>query len=574
MLDFIINNKKAKIKYDVLDTYNNIQSGDSIELSVDSYINILPDDIISFYRKEGDDIEYYDEKIVKNVVFDGGEEEQNTAIFSLNSFSNINLNIVNAEYKEIDEAGFGPCYLFVFDKDIFANSVRGNVKKNVITQEDFDSLCVGDIFVRNDYLLYRKEDENINNSSLVSGKCELFWKQTNGDIIISQYGYVPCTLDGYDMKRALLFKYSQEIEDLKRNTDNFNIWVRDLRFFNYEYTDEENTLELVLKPGTKIRIRKGDPSLKISFDSDFSPYLLSNDGISQFLEEEAQKNISKTLDYEKQQFIPVVYAITGQDNHKETRVVNSICFYMHLRERDENWNVISNGKWVSYHGCGDGDRACYDDVDNVLENYDFNEEDIYYQRKCVSETFLRLSFYDSPYRGSQKLLHTAKLYLDENRLWTDYVEQIKSTNKDVKFYFLCTNKYDYNNKTEGFYLYLFPSNVKELKDGGSIYMKAELCHAKYGKTVPLTLPVYPNKDINGNIYPYNFGEGKNYKKIEQHDGRTFYSTDVDSLRNDMYIEIKIKYDAEGRRYVWYFDGANNVSDADNLEINLYEPKLL
>lgn len=560
MLKYSINNRNAVIRYDELTVSGFVQYDENhtADFVVSNYGNLYETDIFSIQREDGFRINFKDRRY-PNTVAQSGE----TQVVNINEFFDISLHIVSAETIEVSgETDIETYYLFKFDLKHnaitnFATNPRlasANIDKGtfyIYDESQIEELCVGDLFVKDDYFLYLRTESGY---TFVSEPCTLYWRDTNG-VEYESEGFVPCAGNGAELERYLMFPADSELKRLYNNYSTFSCRVKDLRFFWYEReeTDEGTIWHLTIKPGVTVSVRRGDFELSMPLDTIFSPYLLANDGIDTFLKEEAEKRINTPIDYEKQQFVPVVYSDAGN-----CLTVNKITFNIHLRSRDENWDIIPDEEWAQSTSADNGD--------NLLDNYDFTSEDIYYQRKCVSETFLKISFYDTMSRGTQKLLYTARLQLDKNRLWKEYVEN-KNTGIGVKinFYFVCTNKYDYSNKTEGFYLYLFPSNVKELKDGAAIYARFELCHAKYGKTVLLTQPVYPNKEI-----PVSQYSGKTYTK--EVSGRTF--TDMEELNEDIYVKIRLKYDEDNFRYVWFFDGAHNESDAKNLIINLYEPKIV
>ena len=549
MLKYQVNIKNAEVAYEKLAEYGNSsysactfvqepENGTVLMFLPNGICSrIFENDILSFYRKDGTFIEYNDERFVKESDIISGDTYVKFVQFPQQIF----LKIEETERKIIE----GETYvLFTFNREHYFDSREKPIKKNVLNEEDFEELCIGDYFVKNDYFIFEK----INSESAVciNSQCHLSWvNPIRGEKHAD--GIVPCLLDGSEMKSTLMFRYL-DVKDLYENYKSFMCWIKDNRFFKYN----EEFLEL--RPGTSVRLRKGDINVSFGADNVVSPYILSEDGVKQYLEDKAKTNVNEPIDYEKQQFSPVVYS------DDTLFFVNKITFYIHLRERDENWNVIPEGEWAGYGNCAEGSDRCFNYVDNVLGNYDFTEEDIYYQRKCVSETFLRISFYDRRDRGKQKLLYTAKLYLDENRLWSEYVNQKNNYKIYIPFLFTCTNKYDYNNKTEGFYLHLFQGDVKE-PGVHRIFMKAELCHAKYGKTIPLTMPFISYNDD---------WRGKNYLGLDA-SGKIF--TDMAELNKDMYPEINLKYDEESKQFVWFFEGAKEEEDAENLEIHLYEPKM-
>ena len=65
------------------------------------------------------------------------------------------------------------------------------------------------------------------------------------------------------------------------------------------------------------------------------------------------------------------------------------------------------------------------------------------------------------------------------------------------------------------------------------------------------------------------GMPKNNYVIEDSANTENSYIDMNSLFSDMYIEIKIKFDEDSKRYVWRFNDKNS----SNIVINLFEPKV-
>ena len=545
MLKHKINYLKNVVRYDALKASDFSSHGNEIYFYVDEYGNILKNNIISFYRKDGT-IEYSDDKIVECCEFlDSQDPNNGIQKVTIRGFSNIDLKIVSAYTKNVSGENY---VFFKFDKKHYANSYREKgIKAFLDTDEGYSELCDGDDFIKYDYFVFEK---NGGSASRINATCTIFWEDTFGNKYHAD-GLVPVSTNGHDMEKTIMFSFRGDIMNLYSN-QNSKCWVKDNRFFKYEIINEEtDRWRLYLTNGTKVRIRKGDAHIDIPINTDFSTQLFVDDSIDAFLKEEADKRIVSSLDYEKQQFTPVIV-----DNEAFLDIFK-ITFLPYLRTRDEDFNVLPDYGWEDLE----------EDGQQIIKNGIFTKEDIYYEHKCVSESFLRLSFYDSISRGTQKLLYTAKIYLDENSLWTKYVKSEDEQKEEVVLSFTVSNKNDYGNKTEGFYLHLFPGNIRELTDTenpATIYMKAEFCHAKYGKTIPLSMNAYPNTTNDADI---TYVE-KTYLKIS--DGNMY--TDMADLYNDMYAKITLKYDESNRRYVWYFENASVLS-ANELKIKLLEPKI-
>jgi hypothetical protein len=81
-------------------------------------------------------------------------------------------------------------------------------------------------------------------------------------------------------------------------------------------------------------------------------------------------------------------------------------------------------------------------------------------------------------------------------------------------------------------------------------MKAEFNHAKFGYTIPLAL----------------YKEGKNFK---------YQSGEVlTDVLNDLYTEVKIKYDNVNNRFTWKVPYTKKTDDNSKLQLFLIEPILM
>lgn len=265
-----------------------------------------------------------------------------------------------------------------------------------------------------------------------------------------------------------------------------------------------------------------------------------------------------------------------------------------------------------------GDLQYYPPSD-LLYFLKFTDDDVFYQKLKLSKSFLRLSFFDSPNPNTQNLLYTTTIFVSESNLFAKYINADKTqssyvtlrdrglmkeryvNNINEKIYtvdnqdivnkisvsteplqnvrnktlsfdemkrlscsFSIKNRYEAPESSEGFYLYLF----KEYSNGmheRSIYLKVEFNHAGEGKTVNFMQMYRQNGDkkqmINwGSKYSYN-----NYK-----DGYT-----LQELYEHLYIEIKVKYDKENKRFCYYLPEwmSEKNSDKNLMRLSLFEVKI-
>lgn len=207
---------------------------------------------------------------------------------------------------------------------------------------------------------------------------------------------------------------------------------------------------------------------------------------------------------------------------------------------------------------------------DLIGYLNFTDNDIYFRKKKVSQTFLRLSFYNSTDPIEQKLLFYSTVFLDSTSLYGKYIKQMlymkennlfenvenenvavvfcddenSSTRIDTKF--SITNEYDRTKSSEGFNLYLFASdrNISMEKNEKTIYMKVEFNHAGNGKTIPMIM--WPKKDDK------------------------YVSLTTENFFDSLYIPVKILY--LNGKYIYYIPDAFKNENGE-ISLVLFEPKL-
>ena len=266
-----------------------------------------------------------------------------------------------------------------------------------------------------------------------------------------------------------------------------------------------------------------------------------------------------------------------------------------------------------------------------------------YQKSKLKKSFVRILFYDSRDIKTQKLLFYSTIFLDTGVLYGKYVNNIETygyvsnngnsgmTGIDVNYEYNPSNeeisfnenkrlstrltirdKYNTDSCSEGFYLYLFNSNLP-MYIPNNIYMKIEYNHAGYGRTIPFIMPTdnlnYPIEPINNKDFPISYKEyiwnevddsyTGDYEVISEEDyenkngdenkvylyGNKKYilgeDINIKKLYSDLYIQISVKYDFDTNQFVWFLPrkfGYNNGFDNNNvyngkLVFNLFEPKI-
>lgn len=319
-------------------------------------------------------------------------------------------------------------------------------------------------------------------------------------------------------------------------------------------------------------------NITLPISSDSATELNDENIINNYFNEKKNELIPGIVDYEKRCFVP--YAFNKQS--KNFDLVNKIKFNLFFRDRRGSNNWVSNDTlgWFQYTMNDDGKTFSKTDIQtngDLLGNLGFNDEDIYYRKKKIEKSFLRLSFYDSPNPTQQMLLFYSTIFFDTGDLYNKYVNNIdeKGDGNELVYKDLGTDSltasftvYDRYNKqksSEGFYLYLFPDGLEDGKER-IIYMKVEFNHAGNGYTIPFILPW----DNNGNFV--RFGEN-GFPTSLMIDGN------LQKFYDYLYIPIGIRYKSDTNEFVYYLRGPYGVTlsssfyNNNTITINLYEPKI-
>jgi hypothetical protein len=309
--------------------------------------------------------------------------------------------------------------------------------------------------------------------------------------------------------------------------------------------------------------------------SETASELNDEDIMKEYFKEKRESLIPKILDYEKRCFSPYYKRINNLEP------VSTIRFNLFFRDRtgSENWTSNDGLGWNQYKIDSNGQFVKPTKITNgdLLGFLNFTDNDIYYQKKKVSKSFLRLSFYDSTNPLKQMLLFYSTIFLDSGDLYGKYIKNIQKKldhiarygdnsnyslvmddTTDLTVSFTVTDKFNSTKSSEGFYLYLFPDGIQNGEER-TIYMKAEFNHAGYGSTIPL---INPNNNsslftFDSNNFPVSLIDSENGSLKE--------------LYRQLYIPITVKYDETVKDFVYYFKLVNN--DNGNLIINLFEPKI-
>jgi len=343
--------------------------------------------------------------------------------------------------------------------------------------------------------------------------------------------------------------------------------------------------------------------------------LLKEDNLTRyFVNDEMSKAINPIPEMEKHVYTPVVATMNA--NGYTFADLSKINFNLHMREHSgDNWTVKENDRWCFSRYMDSAYEAFMPYMDNsnqsdLLGCLGFTNKDVKYQKNVLKKSFLRLSYYDSMNEADQHLLAYSVVYFDTAILYSKYLytsempiyikygTDIDLANLEIykggrvdtevklseltRFVALPTNniardeiieryrissqlsvenKWVSGRTSEGYYLYLWADNDNGIVPS-DLYLKVELNHAGYGRTIPFMLP---------------------YRDIPQHGIKTCNEVDSDNgygvrrYKRYSYIRLKYCYDKANGRYVYFLDpeyyGNNLYNNQNILNINLYEAKV-
>ena len=363
-------------------------------------------------------------------------------------------------------------------------------------------------------------------------------------------------------------------------TDNIFKYPYDNGLFYYGETIEIEDYSVIneygkLNDGINFYEYNETLSLKLPISTTCGKGLNDENIINSYFNDKKNELIPNIIDYEKRCFIPYYKSSNG------CIFLNKITFNLFFRERTSILTDLGTSDWVTNDGLGwfqykindNGDFVKPDKLTNgdLLGNLGFTDDDVYYRKKKLSKTFLRLSFYNSNNPLNQFLLFYSTIFLDTGNLYDNFVRNLSVNNSvsivnsdifgnnNLTASFSVYNRFNKEKSSEGFYLYLFPDGLENGQEK-TIYMKVEFNHAGYGKTIPLILPNKNNKCLTflDNNFPKSLVDVNN--------------VDLSEFYRQLYIPITIKYNSDTRDFIYYF---NNVNKYENNEIilNLFEPKI-
>ena len=239
--------------------------------------------------------------------------------------------------------------------------------------------------------------------------------------------------------------------------------------------------------------------------------------------------------------------------------------YYELAYKD-GWNTIDGKGWNGIPISSEIASARFIKPD-LIGHLNFNDDDVRYQKMKLKKSFIRLSFYDSDNPLTQQLLYYSTIFLDSGEIFGKMVKNrannkwfgvfTEGENEDERLGVTVSVKDKYNTQksSEGFYLYLFNSEVTKENPTKNIYMKVEFNHAGYGRVLPF---IKPNVEKRG-------------------DGLVIKSVPFSDYFKRLYIKLGVQYVPYGEHhYVYFVDDDNSnlfmsIDDANKkITFNLFE----
>lgn len=332
----------------------------------------------------------------------------------------------------------------------------------------------------------------------------------------------------------------------------------------------------------------------------------------QFFGVEEDKVINRVVDMEKDVYYPVT-----MNNDVILSEVDEIIFDLHFRTRtltdwqlmddsqNRSYNILDYYKWEEedsnlkaefYCSC-----ATYQPSD-LVGFLGFNNNDVFYQKSKIGNSFLRISFYNGKNPFNSDLLHTATVFMDEGSLYKKYIDNMQNegtymsvgemeTEKDriwsdrisvlyeplknhstIEFdeskrlssRFIIKNMFEAAESSEGFYLYLFKNFSQGLREQ-TIYMGVQFNHAGVGKTLNMMQPF--TYDGERRLRMLDLSNSSERELLAK-------GCPLNELYDHLFIEIKVKYDFDKQKYVYYLPSwLVDTQNPSQMHFNLYEVKI-
>ena len=548
-----------------------------------------------------------------------------TTLPSVNSFS---LLPISERFEKI-VSGSTTYYLLKFNEyhNIFQQDLAINRKQELYFYDGRNQMvgCYSGISVMNleTYEKAKMEDSIVSEEILDScGKCSGGYKKRQYAFLPEHFDEKSIIIKGYNEIES---KYATHVETkfnpfyyystVSGETDMYGNPVKHCTLY------EDNWWKILSRGHSACQefFNNGDSSTRLVMDTSFfnvnlglaidaDDSTLGNEDYfsEQFVETIEDRFIPRFIDMERVKYIPVRADFSTENffEHPEYDIVTSITICTHFRERvtvgpgngnttltkgnlyQDGWDIGKDMEpasyWNGYNGTKNGTfnenefaifMSSCGRTSDLIGYMNFNDNDLVYRKKKVSQSFFRLSFYTSTDPIEQKLLYYSTVFLDATELsghaikikglveekkengTLDCINPITSGNENTEIVFYddgedrvdmtlnITNEYDRTRCSEGFNIYLFSDDAVEGNTVRTIYMKVEFNHAGNGKTIPMIK--WPS------------GNGG------------YRSLTIDNFIENLYIPIDImKIDG---KYVYMIRGAEYNNG--NARLVLFEPKI-
>lgn len=566
---------------------------------------------------------------VTDVFYAFAENGRNYGLFLSKETQTIN----GIEYYKAYYNNNGIIYV---KKDNLTEGLKSVVDENEVTTS-FQNIEIMNVpsFIINEHIYPLYENEHtITINEYKSGQL-LVSKINNNTSVI--YSLIAPNLSSNELLEC--------IQDFIDEFNNKNLWfyfnnINDYIFNIYgnQYITSINSIssfdsdtEIDSEVNNKIEISfvksNDNYCLTIPLSIDLSSNQKQEDAIIQNLfESEKDASINSIIDMEKDMYYPCINneGTTDCDYMQNLLPCNSIIFNLHFRTRDlETWDIIENSSWFIQDEKFYSDKEHKFDRSDLLYFLKFTDKDVFNQKNKLKNSFLRLSFYDSPNPSIQNLLYYSTIFVDERKLFNKYIKNI-NTNTESEFVniltekevqdisvnteflnefneekrlscqFVVDNMYQTSYSSDGFYVYLFRDFTLPF-ESRSIYMKVEFNHAGLGKTLQFMLPrkfSFNNQDIDSLTLTNAIIGEKKYEVVDtmpntilddKNIGYKIQSRLLDKIEDfesgfliqdiyyQQYIEFKLIYDDVHKRFCYYLPF--NSYNGNNMILNLFELKL-
>ena len=259
-------------------------------------------------------------------------------------------------------------------------------------------------------------------------------------------------------------------------------------------------------------------NLKLPLNIDYQLVDQSDIIETKFVKKEIEDEINDIIDYEKIRLIPLI------ETNQTSIISNNVTYKINFL--DDNIYLPTS----------------------FYSNIGFNNFDIKFRKKSFTNTFLRLSFYDTDIQTSQRLISFYTIYPDLRRLYESNTNGTIPANQLPTSFTVGNSLIDKREKGEGYFLYHFKDEVLENLPK-ELYMRAEFNNAKTGKRTRLMSTNTTNNTIDTLIK----------------------TTSGTNIMNNIHTKYILKRTIDGYFYEIDQNYSSNVSVFNgNYIINLYE----